>query len=744
MIRLLKYKSKLGIILFKKVSIFSLLLLIFLSICQFTFEYTHELSSVESGFNEIKTRNILGISTSIWSDDTQQLQIHLNNLIRYSNTHIVYASVEYDNTIFSVGYKSEDDIVKRLIPLTYTHNNKTIYLGYLTLHISESELFQDILKNTLTTCTIYAIAIFIIGAFILEWFITNVSIHLYSATLHFKNRSSQDLDSTLCLNKTNQDDEIDILVESFNDLRLRLHDAYKDISDQESLLVSIIDGTNDAVFAKDANGKYLVANSEVSRISGKSKNDIIGNDDTTIFLEDIANTIMKLDKEVMNSKTIQTYEEKVNTIYGDVTYLSTKGPIFDCNGNVIGIFGISRDISERKKFEYELMKSKIKAEAAVKAKSEFLANMSHEVRTPLNGIIGMLQLLDMEVTSKDEKMFVQSAIDSSTRLAKLLINLLDISKAEVGQIKLHAEPFSIHDMFKLLNKTFKSEIQQSHVQLIFKIDPTISNLIMGDASRLHQALTNIIGNAIKFTSEGAITIEAESLPNDNIDIHSINFKIIDTGCGIEEKYINTIFEPFRQVEEGLNRKYQGAGIGLSLSQHIINLMGGHITVNSTVGVGSIFEFTIDFEETYCVLHDVNIKYNNPKHKIDDEIIVLLVEDDYICRISTVKLLKSIGYTVIVANNGEEALLLLSSSTIHIIVMDIQMPIMDGIEITKAIRNGQAGKDSANIPIIAFTANTTCDKKLFIEVGMNAYISKPVNIDELHKLIKLTLLKMNHK
>jgi len=374
-----------------------------------------------------------------------------------------------------------------------------------------------------------------------------------------------------------------------------------------------------------------------------------------------------------------------------------------------------------------------KAKAASIAKSQFLANMSHEIRTPLNGVLGVCQILQDTPLNKEQKELLETMNHSGHSLLGIINDVLDYSKIESGKIQLEQAPFNlaslIDNLIQLLspgaiskNLIIKNNIQEQRWSLL------------GDAIRINQVITNLVGNAIKFTTNGNITISA--IINEQTE-KTVNFtvSITDTGIGISEEEQCHIFEDFTQADISTTRKYGGTGLGLTISQKIIKLMGGKLEVKSQLGKGSTFSFTLTLDKAKEKIFSRRTEDRKTSHKQSK---VLLVEDDRVNQMIAVKMLKKLNCEVIVANNGQEAIDQLSKTTFNIVFMDIQMPIMDGIEATEKIR-----KTDTKTTIIAMTANVMKDdKEHCLRVGMNDFIPKPVKRDNLDDALSKWLVKTN--
>ncbi len=406
------------------------------------------------------------------------------------------------------------------------------------------------------------------------------------------------------------------------------------------------------------------------------------------------------------------------------------------SGEVVAIFD---DVTRRMETQQDLIEAKEAAESASRAKTDFLANMSHEIRTPLNGISGMVQLMLMTPLNEEQKEYANTAIESARRLSLLLGDILDISKIESGRLEIARRQFNPHEVFESLRNLFTPPANQAGLEIAFKIDPNIPKSLIGDQNRLHQILNNLVGNSIKFTERGNIDVEASMLPTDLKNSCRILFSVSDTGIGIPDSKINEVFSPFRQAEESLTRNYEGVGLGLAIVKKIITLMGGNISVSSSPDTGTSIYFSLSFELTpgYSCTEE-------PTNDLEEQdfapLKILLVEDEEVNLRTIQIMLEKTGCNTVSARNGNEALEILEKEKVDLILMDVQMPIMNGMEASKAIREGQCGEENRDVPIIALTAYAMKgDRDKFLASGMNDYLSKPLDFT----LLKTVLSKYTH-
>ncbi|RYD82396.1 MAG: response regulator [Sphingobacteriales bacterium] len=381
---------------------------------------------------------------------------------------------------------------------------------------------------------------------------------------------------------------------------------------------------------------------------------------------------------------------------------------------------------DRKRVEEEMQRSRLLAEESAKSKSDFIANISHELRTPLGAILGFTDMLKKTTLNPVQLEYLEAVNSSGNNLLAIINDILDLSKIDAGKFIIESLPFSIHELLHSVRVMFETKARQKGIEFTCGIDEKIDAVVEGDPMRLTQVLMNLIGNAIKFTEKGGVYVNCELLKSE-ADFIEVMFRITDTGIGIDADKTATIFERFTQADNNITRKYGGTGLGLAITKQLIELQGGHIDVKSTKGHGTVFCFTISYKKTTEEINFSSQIIDNGSSFFETVKRLLVVEDNLMNQKLATLILEANGLEVSVAANGTDAIAVLKQESFDVILMDIQMPVMDGYEATRILRNDLG----ISTPVIAMTAHALAgEKEKCISAGMNDYISKPYKEAEL--------------
>jgi PAS domain S-box-containing protein len=433
--------------------------------------------------------------------------------------------------------------------------------------------------------------------------------------------------------------------------------------------------------------------------------------------------ILKQLRQHLENHTPYIVEYRLRVHNGQYRWLHASGQaVWNEQGQAIRMTGTVRDITERKQAEMTLVEARELAETANRLKSEFLANMSHEIRTPMNAIMGMTQLAQHTELSSTQRNYLNKIDVSAHTLLSIIDNILDFSRIEAGKLELELLTFSLHKLLQYLTDIVEIEAKQKNIELIFAVAAETPPLLVGDSLRLSQILINLLHNALKFSHKGKILLSI--MPE---DLHpttvKLRFSVQDSGIGMSPEQIQELFKPFSQVDNSITRKYGGSGLGLAISKQLVELMGGRIWLESEIDSGSTFYFTAMLGistqdlpvQMLCDTADTAVDLTGRR--------ILLVEDNEINREVALAMLADLGVEVEIAENGLQGVQLATAKAFDWVLMDIQMPEMDGLTATRLIR---ADKRLQNLPIIAMTAHAlNGDREKSLAAGMNDFLSKPI-------------------
>jgi PAS domain S-box-containing protein len=532
--------------------------------------------------------------------------------------------------------------------------------------------------------------------------------------------------------------------------QLQLHRTRRRLVQQENLFRLIGENAADMVAVVDIQGHRLYNSPSYEKVLGYSPEEL----QTTPALEQVhpddRPLVAEAAAEACRTGVGRMLEYRMRHRDGSWRNLeSTASVIVNGRGEPEKLVIVNRDITARKRAEEtvnertvalrqanaSLAAAKEAAEGANRAKSEFLAKMSHELRTPMNGILGMTELvLDSDLTEEQREslMIVKSSAES---LLSLLNDILDLSKIEAQKLAMETVTFHLRECVSDTVKSLSIRAEQKGLTLICHIDPSVPDNLQGDPLRLRQIIVNLIGNAIKFTAAGTVTLRVEQELNENDNEVTLHFAVSDTGIGIPLEKQQIIFEAFTQADGSMTRQYGGTGLGLTISARIVEMMGGRIWLESELGRGSTFHFSAHFPSGNALPQPEpqsnSEKSPGTRHK---HLKILLAEDNHVNQLLAVRLLEKKGHSVFVASTGRAALQALAKDTFDLVLMDIQMPDMDGVKATLAIRERERTQ-GGHVPIIAMTAHAMAgDKERFLQAGMDDYLPKPLRIPDLFACI----------
>jgi len=518
-------------------------------------------------------------------------------------------------------------------------------------------------------------------------------------------------------------------------------EAERALAKSEGRYRRFVETANEGVWAVDAHWRTTYANAVMASM--------LGSDPAVMSGCPVRRFLFPEDWELHTAMVRQEilppggglYERRLRRVDGaEIWVLIAVSSEYDASGRFAGAFGMFTNFTERKRAEEALRLSESRlsaakeaAEEANRSKSVFLANMSHEIRTPLNGLLGMLQLLEDTSLDADQADCVATALDAGRRLTRLLSDILDLSRVESGKLALSQAPFALSSIFDAIRTIFKTALDRQRLTLTTAIDASVPAWLLGDEGRIRQIMLNLTGNAIKFTNTGEVRLEACARPEAEAGRICLTLAVSDTGIGIPAEKLTTIFEPFTQVDASNTRAYQGAGLGLSIVDRLVTLMGGSLRIDSEPELGTVVLCSLPLM-TASAPAQANAPAPPPARS-PRGFRLLLVEDEPVNRLAEGKILRRGGHIVLEAASGQEALEMLAREPVDAVLLDIQMPGMDGLQTLTAIRHGTKDGLWPPLPVIALTAHAMAgDRERFLAAGMDGYLAKPVEHGELLRVL----------
>jgi PAS domain S-box-containing protein len=506
------------------------------------------------------------------------------------------------------------------------------------------------------------------------------------------------------------------------------------LRDQQFYTRSLIESNIDALMTTDPSGIITDVNKQMEALTGCTRDELIGAPFKSYFTDpERAEAGIKL---VLSQKKVTDYELTACARDGKQTVVSYNATTFYDRGRTLqGVFAAARDVTERKRVEAELREAKANAESASRTKSDFLASMSHEIRTPMNAIMGIADLLAKTALSPEQDKYVQIFRRAGDNLLNLINDILDLSKVEASQLELERTGFSVKDHLEKVTEMVAGRAREKGLALVCEIAPNVPADLVGDPTRLRQVLINLLGNAIKFTESGEVALRVAPDASSSVPT-ALRFTVSDTGIGIPSEKLGQVFEPFTQADSSTTRRFGGSGLGLTISKRLVELMGGRIWAESTVGKGSVFAFAVPFESWAAAdrptAAPAGTGFNAPLPALR----ILLAEDSPDNCTITVAYLQDTPYRVEIAENGTIACEKFTAGQYDLVLMDRQMPVMDGLTATRTIRAWEQANDRPPTPIIALTASALKgDREMCLAAGCTAYLSKPIKQEVLLRAIK---------
>ncbi|STY29870.1 sensory box sensor histidine kinase/response regulator [Legionella wadsworthii] len=530
----------------------------------------------------------------------------------------------------------------------------------------------------------------------------------------------------------NKDAQIKQLTQALEDEREKFKLELQYFHDYYDNIISLMPGH---VYWLDRNNVFLGCNEAQAKSALlKSRKDIVGKTNYDMPWKDQAEELNKLNTLVMETGIPHTAEEYAVMTNGMGIYYSQKVPLRNQKNEIIGVLGISLDITERKKMEVALRRAKENAEVANKAKTEFIANMSHDIHTPLSGIVGMSRLLEEKAADPEKKQYARWIHESGEQLLDLLNGVMEIVAADnLRESDIHEELFDLRKNIKDIAHLVQPTLEMKKIQLNIDIDDVAPNSFITDGTKLHRVLLNLVGNAIKFTDSGEVTIKVETLSREN-SYAQIRFSVIDTGIGIPPELQSKIFDRFFRAIPSYKNKHSGYGVGLHVAQKYLSLLGGEINLESEVGKGSTFYFTLMMKIGYDEINSTDTVIVQEKTTSKSPLI-LLVEDNIISLHMIENVVEQAGYEFYSAIDCEHALELLESNDFDLVITDIGISSITDKNLIQCIRDLENKKHKKHIPIIGLTTNTSGEiEDQHLRSEMNKVLTKPIHLKALQEVV----------
>ncbi|HVZ45643.1 MAG TPA: ATP-binding protein [Ramlibacter sp.] len=566
-----------------------------------------------------------------------------------------------------------------------------------------------------------------VAPLVAEWLRTGLPVAFQSG---FK-RKTGEMRYAKVMGSMADDGDRELFILSYQDTTEQLL-AANESRRHQALLAAVVNSIPDVISYKDAEGCYLGCNEAFTKLSGVSAADVVGKRLAEVCSPELAGNVEAIDRQVIDTMERVRSEEWVTYPDGTMALLdSLRSPLRDHQGRVMGILAVGRNVTQRKLQQEELERARDVAQEATRMKSDFLANMSHEIRTPMNAIIGLSHLALKGELPARQRDYIQKVHASGQHLLGIINDILDFSKVEAGKLAIEEEAFNLDRLIAQVGATMADKAAAKGLELDFQVADDVPRRLVGDSLRIRQVLINYVNNAVKYTEKGSVVVAVRAGAADDDEV-MLRFSVTDTGIGLTEQQQQRLFQSFSQADSSTTRRYGGTGLGLAICKKLAELMGGDVSVESTPGRGSTFRFSVPVRLADEGARDSQPPLPDAPRSAPRGARVLLVEDNDINQSVGRELLKDAGIDCEIASNGQEALDMLRSGGYDLVLMDMQMPVMDGLTATQELRKLPS---CAKLPVVAMTANALLrDRERCLAAGMDDFVAKPIEPNELQRVL----------
>jgi len=745
------------------------------TVLQLSLEFKRDVVGIERLLDQVRNSYSGSLADSLWVISKENIQLQLDGILRLPDMQYIEVRSDTGQIMAIAGKQKNKKILQREIPLYHKHREKPVLVGKLVAIATLEGAYQRLKDKVIVILLTQGVKTFLVSLFILYLFQFLIGRHLNKIATHSETLDTEPNHKILTLDRKEKNsttnDELDQLVNALNNMYLRLTTAYRNIQlSEEQVRYSETLLRQAQALTTTGSWRYYVPRDEIVWSDETYQIFDISNG-SHITYDDFINIVHPDDKLMVNS----AWQASLNgapyhlqhriIIKGETRWVEERGEFeFDIQGNLYSVTGSTQDITEQKVTTEELEnyrnhleelvnirtkeleKAKVVAESASQVKSAFLANMSHEIRTPLNAITGLTQLLQRSDVTPQQAEHLNNIDTAGQHLLDIINTVLDLSKIEAGKLTLEKTQFNVSEILDTIKAIITDRVQAKNLKLIIENKLSQNLYILGDATRIKQALLNYIGNAVKFTKTGSITLRIK-IENESDKKIILRFEVADTGIGIDHDTAERLFAAFEQADNSTTRQYGGTGLGLAITKKLAQLMGGNAGVSSTPGIGSTFWFTAQFEKSekdeFTTVTETEASFESAEKILIRDFSsckILLADDEPMNRQLIQELLASIEPIFDIAVNGVQALELASKNTYDLILMDMQMPEMSGLEAAAQIRLLPNGE---NVPIVALTGNAFAeDMDRCFKAGMNDFIAKPFKLQQLFSTILKWVSKEN--